>query len=108
MAKKSKYKYRNEITAFEFLRAHPDMTSGEIARAMGRSASSVSGQIKQLVGSGRVVQTGMKNGSPTWRVNDMPFGCGNPIRMKFEKLLQEHRSKEFNEKIHNELEIWNS
>ncbi|BBS11557.1 MULTISPECIES: MarR family transcriptional regulator [Klebsiella] len=93
MTKKIKSKYRNEITAFEFLRANPDMTSGEIARAMGRSGSSVSGQVRQLAGTGRIVQTGTKNGSPMWRVNDMPFGCGNPIRMRFEQLLQAQRSK---------------
>ncbi|HDT3335069.1 TPA: MarR family transcriptional regulator [Klebsiella aerogenes] len=81
------------MTAFEFLRANPDMTSGEIAKAMGRSGSSVSGQVKQLAGTGRIVRTGTKDGSPTWRVNDMPFGCGSPIRMKFEQLLQEYRSK---------------
>ncbi|KLE69204.1 hypothetical protein YA16_07575 [Klebsiella aerogenes] len=81
------------MTAFEFLRANPDMTSGEIAKAMGRSGSSVSGQVKQLGGTGRIVRTGTKDGSPTWRVNDMPFGCGNPIRMRFEQLLQEHRTK---------------
>lgn len=93
MTKKIKSKYRNEITVFEFLRANPDMTSGEIARALGRSGSSVSGQVKQLVGTGRIVRTGTKNGSPTWRVNDMPFCCGNPIRMRFEQLLQTQRSK---------------
>lgn len=51
MTKKIKSRYRNEITAFEFLRANPDMTSGEIAKAMGRSGSSVSGQVKQLAGT---------------------------------------------------------
>lgn len=93
MTKKIKSRYRNEITAFEFLRANPDMTSGEIAKAMGRSRSSVSGQVKQLAGTGRIVRTGTKDGSPTWRVNEMPFGCGNPIRMRFEQLLQEYRTK---------------
>ena len=91
MTKQIKSRYRNEITAFEFLRANPDMTSCDIARALGRSGSSVSGQVKQLAGAGRIVQTGTKNGTPTWRVNDMPFGCGNPIRMRFEQLLQEYR-----------------
>lgn len=82
-----KTKYKNEITAFEFLRANPDLTSGEIAKAMGRSTCSISGHLKQMHAIGRVIRTGVRDGVPTWRVNDMPFGCNNPFRQEFEQLL---------------------
>ncbi|KNC93635.1 hypothetical protein GM31_18820 [Trabulsiella odontotermitis] len=84
-------KKHEETTTFEFLSAHPDLTSGEIARAMGRSVCSISGQMRQMLAAGRVVQTGIRNGIPTWRINDMPFGCHNRMTMMFNQLLREHR-----------------
>ncbi|EKZ6358423.1 hypothetical protein WI942_002489 [Klebsiella aerogenes] len=87
-----KTKYRNEITAFEFLKANPDLTSAELAKAMGRGVCSISSHMHQLHAIGRVIQTGIRDGVPTWRVNDMPFGCSNPIRMMFDNLLKECRA----------------
>ncbi|WP_373171374.1 hypothetical protein [Klebsiella sp. Q11] len=59
MKKKSqKTKYRNEITALEFLRANPDLTTREIANALGRGMASVNGQLRQLHGTGRLPKAG--------------------------------------------------
>lgn len=84
-------KTNTETTTLEFLRAHPDLTSGEIARSMGRSICSVSGQLRQMLSAGRVVQAGISDGVTTWRVNEMPFGCSNDVRQMFERLLKECR-----------------
>lgn len=92
MKKKSqKTQYRNEITALEFLRANPDLTTREIANALGRGIASVNGQLRQLHGAGQIVQSGLRNGAALWRFNDMLFGCANRIRMMFENLLKECR-----------------
>ncbi|WP_241721961.1 hypothetical protein [Raoultella sp. HC6] len=92
MKKKSqKTQYRNEITALEFLRANPDLTTREIANALSRTMASVNGQLRQLHGAGQITQSGQRNGVITWRFNDMPFGCANRIRMMFENLLRECR-----------------
>ncbi len=93
MKKKSqKTQYRNEITALEFLRANPDLTTREIATALGRGMASVNGQLRQLHGAGQITQGGLRNGVITWRFNDMPFGCANRIRMMFESLLKQCRT----------------
>lgn len=92
MKKKSqKTQYRNEITALEFLRSNPDLTTREIATALGRGMASVNGQLRQLHGAGQITQSGLRNGVITWRFNDMPFGCANRIRMMFENLLKDCR-----------------
>lgn len=84
-------KTNTETTTLEFLSEHPDLTSGEIARAMGRTNCSVSGHLKQMFATGRVIRTGVRNGNPTWRINDMPFGCSNRMTMMFNRLLKECR-----------------
>ena len=89
--KSQKTKYRNEITALEFLRSNPDLTTREIAAALGRGMSSVNGQLRQLHGAGQIIQSGLRNGVKIWRFNDMPFGCANQLRMMFENLLRESR-----------------
>ena len=91
--KSKKTQYSGEITMIEFLKANPDLTTREIAVALGRGMSSVGNQLRQLHGTGQITQSGMRNGAAMWCFNDMPFGCGNPIRMRFEQLLQEHRTK---------------
>lgn len=87
-----KTKYRNEITAFEFLKANPDLTSAELAKAMGRGVCSISSHMHQLHAIGRVIQTGIRDGVATWIINDMPFGCANQLRMMFDNLLKECRA----------------
>ena len=79
-------------TVFEFLAENPDLTTGEIARAMGRSVCSVSGKLRQMLAAGRVVQAGNRDGVIIWRVNDMPHACSNPVRQMFEQLLKECRN----------------
>lgn len=78
-------------TVFEFLAENPDLTTGEIARAQGKSMASVAGILAQLGNTGRIIRTGVRDGSPTWRVNDMPHDCSNPVRRMFEQLLKECR-----------------
>ncbi|HHR1110286.1 TPA: hypothetical protein ACS3AL_002697 [Raoultella ornithinolytica] len=89
--KSQKTKYSGEITMIEFLKANSDLTTREIATALGRGMSSVSGQLRQLHGAGQIVQNGLRNGVIIWRFNDMPFGCANRLRMMFESLLRECR-----------------
>lgn len=92
MKKKSqKTKYRNEITMIEFLKANSDLTTREIASALNRTMASVNGQLRQLHGAGQITQSGLRNGVTTWRFNDMPFGCANRLRARFESLLRECR-----------------
>lgn len=88
---KSKKKQASEIPMLDFIAANPDMTAAEIASALNRGMPSVSGQIRQLRGMHRIIPGGMRNGATVWRVNDMPFGCGNRERLMFETLLREHR-----------------
>ncbi|HFE8995014.1 TPA: hypothetical protein ACGATL_000249 [Raoultella ornithinolytica] len=90
--KSKKTQYRNEITALEFLRANPDLTTREIASALSRTMASVNGQLRQLHGAGQIVQNGLRNGVIIWRVNDMPFGCGSKVRLMFEGLLKQCRT----------------
>lgn len=89
--KSKKTQYRNEITALEFLRANPDLSTREIASALNRTMASVNGQLRQLHGAGQIIQNGLRNGVIVWCVNDMPFGCSNRERLMFETLLREHR-----------------
>lgn len=89
--KSKKTKYSGEITMIEFLKANSDLTTREIANALGRTMASVNGQLRQLHGVGQITQSGLRNGVTTWRFNDMPFGCANRIRMTFENLLRECR-----------------
>lgn len=85
-------KTNTETTTLEFIRANPGMTSGEIARAMGRSACSVSGQLRQMLAASRVTQEKNSDGATTWCINDMPHGHSNPVRQLFERLLKECRN----------------
>lgn len=89
--KTQKTQYNGEITMIEFLKANPDLTTREIAAALGRGMSSVNGQLRQLHGAGKVTQNGLRNGAALWRYNDMPFGCANRLRAKLESLLREGR-----------------
>lgn len=86
--KSKKTKYSGEITMIEFLKANSDLTTREIATALGRGMASVNGQLRQLHGAGQITQSGLRNGVITWRFNDMPFGCANRLRMMFDSLLR--------------------
>ncbi|CAM7667725.1 FeoC-like transcriptional regulator [Citrobacter portucalensis] len=79
------------MTIFEYIQSHPNTTSGEIARGMNKNPSSVSGMLSQLYGAGRIVKSGVRKGIPTYRVNDMPFGCSNNLTMMFNQLLNTAR-----------------
>lgn len=79
------------MTIFEYIQSHPNTTSGEIARGMNKNPSSVSGMLSQLYGAGRIVKSGVRKGIPTYRVNDMPFGCSNNLTMMFNQLLNKAR-----------------
>lgn len=89
--KSKKTQYRSEITMLEFLKLNPDLTGKEIAKALDRSMCSVSGQLRQLHGTGQITPGGLRDGIAVWRINDMPFGCANRIRLMFENLLRECR-----------------
>ncbi|WP_373225196.1 MarR family transcriptional regulator [Enterobacter cloacae complex sp. ESBL7] len=85
-------KTNTETTTLEFIRTNPGMTSGDIARAMGRSVCSVSGQLRQMLAAGRVTQSKNSGGNATWYFNEMPFGCSsNPAIVMFNQLLKECR-----------------
>lgn len=89
---KSKKKQQTvEIPMLDFIAANPDMTAAEIASALNRRMPSVSGQIRQLRGMHRIIPGELRDGVTVWRINDMPFGCGNRERLMFETLLREHR-----------------
>ena len=70
------------MTVFEYLQAHPNTTSGEIAKGMNKKTPAV---------AGRIVKSGARKGIPTYRVNDMPFGCSNRLTMMFNQLLNRAR-----------------
>ena len=79
------------MTVFEYLQAHPNTTSGEIAKGMNKTTPAVAGALSQLYGTGRIVKSGVRKGIPTYRVNDMPFGCSNSLTMMCNQLLNSAR-----------------
>ncbi|MDH0322787.1 hypothetical protein N7390_14495 [Citrobacter freundii] len=79
------------MTVFEYLQAHPNTTSGEIAKGMNKKTPVVAGALSQLYTTGRIVKSGIRNGIPTYRINDMPFGCSNRLTMMFNQLLNRAR-----------------
>ncbi|MDS0977215.1 hypothetical protein OSC12_13210 [Citrobacter portucalensis] len=79
------------MTVFEYLQAHPNTTSGEIAKGMNKKTPAVAGALSQLYGTGRIVKSGVRKGIPTYRVNDLPYGCGNALLIQFNQLLMECR-----------------
>jgi hypothetical protein len=89
--KSKKTQYSGEITMIEFLAANPDLTTAEIASALGRGMPS--GPVISFASytDGSDYPGGMRNGAALWRVNDMPFGCANRLRAMFENLLRECR-----------------
>lgn len=78
------------MTVFEYLQAHPNATSAEIAKGLNKTAS-IAGSLSQLYTTGRIVKSGIRNGIPTYRINDMPFGCSNSLTMMFNQLLNTAR-----------------
>lgn len=79
------------MTVFEYLQAHPNATSAEIAKGLNKKTASIAGALSQLYGTGRIVKSGVRKGIPTYRVNDMPFGCSNSLTMMFNQLLNSAR-----------------
>ncbi|MES0298387.1 hypothetical protein [Citrobacter sedlakii] len=80
------------MTILEYIQAHPNTTSGEIARGMNRRTPAVAGALSQLYATGRIVKSGVREGVPTYRVNDLPFGCSNTLTLMFNQLLRTVRS----------------
>ncbi|BCU49144.1 Uncharacterised protein [Citrobacter amalonaticus] len=76
------------MTVFEYVQAHPNTTSSDIAKALHRRTPVVAGALSQLYTTGHIVKTGVRGGAPTYRVNDLPFGCSNPLTLMFNQLLQ--------------------
>ena len=81
------------MTVFEYLQAHPNATSAEIARGLNKKTASIAGSLSQLFTTGRIVKSGVRKGIPTYRVNDMPFGCSNNLTMMFNQLLKRARQE---------------
>lgn len=81
------------MTVFEYIQAHPNTTSGEIARGMNRRTPAVAGALSQLYTTGRIVKSGVRGGVPTYLVNDLPFGCSNTLTLMFNRLLRAVRSE---------------
>ncbi|MEB0324143.1 hypothetical protein [Citrobacter portucalensis] len=79
------------MTVFEYIQDHPNTTTGDIARGLHKKTPVVAGAISQLYTTGRVVKSGMCNGVPTYRVNDLPYGRGNALLIQFNQLLMECR-----------------
>lgn len=79
------------MTIFEYVSQNPGKTSAEIARAMGKSTSVVTGSLGQMCSIGRVLAETNREGVTTWRVNDLPFGCSSRLSMMFNRLLREVR-----------------
>ncbi|TNL10473.1 hypothetical protein CYD30_10075 [Kosakonia cowanii] len=79
------------MTIFEYVSQDPGKTSTEIARAMGKSTSVVTGSLSRMRYIGRILDETNKEGVITWRVNDLPFGCSNRLIMMFNQLLREVR-----------------
>ncbi|ECB1512539.1 hypothetical protein EU350_22840 [Salmonella enterica subsp. enterica serovar Angoda] len=79
------------MTVFEYLQANPNATSAEIAKGLNKKTASIAGSLSQLFTTGRIVKSGVRKGIPTYRVNDMPFGCSNSLTMMFNQLLNRAR-----------------
>ncbi|WP_394810124.1 FeoC-like transcriptional regulator [Citrobacter portucalensis] len=50
------------MTVFEYLKAHPNTTSGEIAKGMNKKTPAVAGALSQLYTTGRIVKSRAQNG----------------------------------------------
>ncbi|EBJ7457271.1 hypothetical protein ACFDWB_005352 [Salmonella enterica] len=81
------------MTVMEYVMLHPGSTSGEIARGLGRTTSSVGGSLRPLYNSGALVRETNDKGEDVYRVNDMPFGCANRLTMIFNQRLSEARDR---------------
>ncbi|EED3922793.1 MarR family transcriptional regulator [Salmonella enterica subsp. enterica serovar Give] len=81
------------MTVMEYVMLHPGLTSGEIARGLGRTSSSVGGSLTSLYNSGSLVRETNDRGESVYRVNDMPFGCANRLTMIFNQRLSEARNR---------------
>ncbi|ECH0822122.1 MarR family transcriptional regulator [Salmonella enterica] len=81
------------MTVMEYVMLHPGSTSGEIARGLGRTTSSVGGSLTSLYNSGALVRETNDNGDSVYRVNDMPFGCANRLTLIFNQRLSEVRNR---------------
>ncbi|EML3652185.1 MULTISPECIES: hypothetical protein [Citrobacter freundii complex] len=79
------------MTVFEYLQAHPNATSAEIAKGLNKKTALIAGSLSQLFTTGKIVKSGIRKGIPTYRVNDMPFGCNNSLTMMFNQLLNRAR-----------------
>lgn len=79
------------VTALEFIESHPDATAPEVARAIGATERGVFCALNQHFLLGRAIKSGVRDGLPTWRFNNLPFGCANPALQMFNTLLQEVR-----------------
>lgn len=64
--KSKKTQYSGEITMIEFLKANPDLTTREIAVALGRGMSSVGNQLRQLHGTGQIIRGRIGFDLPVW------------------------------------------
>lgn len=76
------------MTVFEYVQSHPNTTSSDIAKALHRRTPVVTGALSQLYTTDHIVKTGVRGGAPTYRVNDLSFGCSNPLTLMFNQLLQ--------------------
>ncbi|ECF2366366.1 hypothetical protein E1890_16990 [Salmonella enterica subsp. enterica serovar Mountpleasant] len=76
------------MTVIEYLKNNPRSTTQQIAEGTGKAMKSVSGQIANSLCTGAIIREKGKGGLMVYRVNDMPFGCGNSLTMMFNELLR--------------------
>lgn len=81
------------MSVIDWLRETPDSTGYDIAIAQKRTVAAVSSELTRLRMEGKVVVSGKRGNTLLYRVNTMPFGCGNPLTYMFNQLLRQTRDK---------------
>ncbi|PFF94823.1 winged helix-turn-helix domain-containing protein [Escherichia albertii] len=80
------------MNALDYIRKHPDCSGAEIAAALNLPVTTAAAQLRKLWKAGKVTRKERSTGGRfSYRVNELPFGCSNPLTHMFNQLLKEAR-----------------
>lgn len=81
------------MTILDYIATHPGCSGGEIAAALNTPTTAINAELRRLWRCGLVIREERKTGGRfSYKVNPMPFGCGNPLTLMFNQLLKEARA----------------
>ncbi|HAY0227916.1 TPA: winged helix-turn-helix domain-containing protein [Escherichia coli] len=81
------------MTILDYIAANPDCSGAEIAAALNTPVTAINAELRRLWRDGSLTREERKTGGRfSYRVNTMPFGCGNPLTLMFNQLLKKARA----------------